>query len=138
MKWYDFFSNFYDNTLEKLYFESRERAVGFLDLSEGQTVLDVACGTGANFKHIKKSNNKVTIYGTDFSEGMLRRGEKNIRKAGWEDIHLFQSDARHLSPEVILEKTGEDVQIELKPFINNIKNNFLFEITSAKEAIENL
>ncbi len=52
MKWYDIFSGFYDKSLEKLYFSSRKRAIELLDLKDNQTVIDIACGTGANFKHI--------------------------------------------------------------------------------------
>ena len=56
MKWYDIFSNIYDASLEKLYYSSRERAIELLDLKSGQSLIDIACGTGANFKHIKKTN----------------------------------------------------------------------------------
>jgi S-adenosylmethionine-diacylgycerolhomoserine-N-methlytransferase len=104
MKWYDIFSNFYDSSLEKLYFESRKRAVELLDLKDGQTVLDVACGTGANFRHIKASDLDLSLYGTDFSEGMLRRGQATIDKEKWTNITLFQADARELSPSFVQNK----------------------------------
>lgn len=97
MKWYGFFSNFYDSSLEKLYFESRKRAVELLDLKDGQTVIDIACGTGANFKHIIASNTNITLYGTDFSEGMLKKGQAAIEKNKWNNILLFQADARELN-----------------------------------------
>lgn len=97
MKWYDFFSTFYDNSLEKLYFSSRKRAVELLDLQDHQTVIDIACGTGANFKHIKYLNKKITLYGTDFSEGMLKKAENAVLKNNWDNIHLFQADARTLN-----------------------------------------
>jgi len=94
MKWYDIFSSFYDNALEKLYFESRKKAVEILDLKSAENVLDVACGTGANFKHIKSANKQTTIYGTDFSEGMLKKARVVISQNKWTKIHLFQSDIR--------------------------------------------
>ena len=80
MKWYDIFSNIYDSSLEKLYFESRKRAIELLDLESGQILIDIACGTGANFKHIIANNKDLEIYGTDSSQGMLRRANSNIRK----------------------------------------------------------
>ncbi len=104
MKWYDIFSNFYDSSLEKLYAESRKRAVELLALEDGQTVLDVACGTGANFKHIQALNLDIHIYGTDFSEGMLRRGKDMIEKNNWKNITLFQADARELTPDFVSQK----------------------------------
>lgn len=97
MKWYDIFSSFYDSSLEKLYFSSRKRAVELLDLKENQTVIDVACGTGANFKHIKASNANIILYGTDYSSGMLKKGHDLIEKNSWTNIFLFQADARELN-----------------------------------------
>ena len=53
MKWYDIFSNFYDNSLEKLYFSSRKRAIELLDLKDNQTVIDIACGDRCQFQTYK-------------------------------------------------------------------------------------
>ena len=108
MKWYDIFSNVYDASLEKLYFESRKKAVELLDLESGQTLLDVACGTGANFKHIQAANHEVKIYGTDFSSGMLKKGQNLIEKNGWTNVTLFQADARKLSPDFIQKQINKD------------------------------
>lgn len=114
MKWYDIFSNFYDASLEKLYFESRKRAVELLELKEGQSILDVACGTGANFRHIKAAKLDLKLYGTDFSEGMLRRGQATIDKEKWDNITLFQADARELSPSFVQK------QINKEPYFDKI------------------
>jgi len=112
MKWYDIFSSFYDNALEKIYFESRRKAIEHLDLKNGQTVLDVACGTGANFKHIIAANNKVSIYGTDFSAGMLRKAQSIIDKNNWENIVVFQSDARLLNTSSIKKYINKDIRFD--------------------------
>jgi ubiquinone/menaquinone biosynthesis C-methylase UbiE len=108
MKWYDIFSNIYDSSLEKLYFDSRKRAIELLDLKSGQVILDVACGTGANFKHIKSTGIDVAIYGTDFSKGMLNRGLSAIKKNNWNDITLFQADARKLTTSFIKEQINKE------------------------------
>jgi len=112
MKWYDIFSNFYDSSLEKLYFDSRKRAIELLDLRSGQVILDVACGTGANFKHIKSTGIDVDIYGTDFSKGMLNRGLSAIEKNKWNDITLFQADARKLTTSFIKEQINKDLSFD--------------------------
>jgi len=104
MKWYDVFSNFYDNSLEKLYFESRKKAADLLDMQTGNTILDVACGTGANFGHILNINKNISLYGTDYSEGMLRRANYILEKQGWNDIYLFHADARTLNKQFIKEE----------------------------------
>jgi len=112
MKWYDIFSNIYDSSLEKLYYKSRERAIELLDLKSGQTLFDVACGTGANFKHIKATDLDLEIYGTDFSEGMLRRGQLLIKKNNWNNITLFQADARELTPDFIKQKIKKNLRFD--------------------------
>lgn len=112
MKWYDIFSNFYDSSLEKLYFDSRKRAIELLDLKSGQVILDVACGTGANFKHIKSTGIDVDIFGTDFSKGMLNRGRIAMEKNNWNDITLFQADARKLTSSFIKEQINKDLSFD--------------------------
>ncbi len=112
MKWYDFFSNFYDNSLEKLYFSSRKRAIELLDLKDNQTVIDIACGTGANFKHIKANNDKVILYGTDYSTGMLKKGQNVIEKNSWQNIFLFQADARELNLNSIEKYTNKKLSFD--------------------------
>lgn len=105
MKWYDLFSSFYDSSLEKLYFESRKRAVELLDLKPEHTLLDVACGTGSNFVHIKSLSDQTMIYATDCSEGMLEKAKLSTVKNSWNDITLFQADARELNHAYIYMKT---------------------------------
>ena len=112
MKWYDIFSNFYDNSLEKLYFSSRQKAIQLLDLKDNQTVIDIACGTGANFKHIKANNDKVTLYGTDYSNGMLKKGWASIEKYSWTNIFLFQADARELTLNSIEKYTNKKLSFD--------------------------
>ena len=109
MKWYDIFSTIYDSSLEKLYFESRKRAIELLDLESGHILIDIACGTGANFKHIKATDLDLEIYGTDFSEGMLRKGQAIINKNNWDNVTLFQADARELTPSFVKGQINKDI-----------------------------
>jgi S-adenosylmethionine-diacylgycerolhomoserine-N-methlytransferase len=112
MKWYDIFSNFYDSSLEKLYFDSRERAIELLDIQDGQTVLDVACGTGANFKHIHSTGKKIMLYGTDFSEGMLEKARAMVLKDVFKNTSLFQADATMLTATTIEKYIGKAVKFD--------------------------
>lgn len=105
MKWYNKISSIYDLSLGNYYSKSRQRAIELLDLQHGQSVIDIACGSGANFKYIKAANTKVAVFGTDFSEGMLNKAQAKINKNDWKDITLFQADARHLTGSFIKEQT---------------------------------
>lgn len=107
MKWYDIFSGFYDKSLEKLYFASRKRAVELLELRDHQRLIDVACGTGANFAHIRAGGHRVALYGTDYSVGMLSRAQALVEKNQWENVRLFQADARELNLSSIEKHTGQ-------------------------------
>ncbi len=112
MKWYDIFSNFYDQSLEKLYFESRKRAAELLELADNQTVLDVACGTGANFKHLLTANPNIKLYGTDFSAGMLRRAKDLTIKNHWDQVTLFEADAGKLNAETIAQYVHSNIKFD--------------------------
>ncbi len=112
MKWYDVFSEFYDNSLEKLYFESRKRAIELLDIDDKQTILDVACGTGANFRHLKSSNKDFYLYGTDYSSGMLKKSQRLIEKNNWNNISLFKADARMLTLPYLEQCLNEKIRFD--------------------------
>ncbi len=112
MKWYDVFANFYDPLLEKLYDSSRRRAAELLDLADGQVVLDVACGTGANFRHLQSGEKRMTLYGTDFSAGMLEKADQRVKKNQWSNVHLFRADARLLSNRTISQHTTDIVSLD--------------------------
>jgi ubiquinone/menaquinone biosynthesis C-methylase UbiE len=113
MDWYNLFSGFYDKSLEKLYFESRKIAAEMLDIKSGENVLDVACGTGANFPHLLSFMDQSNrLAATDFSKGMLAKARQRIPATA--DIHpqFLEADARGLHTamfaETLLGKAGFD------------------------------
>jgi ubiquinone/menaquinone biosynthesis C-methylase UbiE len=112
MKWYNFFSNFYDFSLGKVYHSGRIKAVEHLGLKPGMNVLDVACGTGANFSYLLSAEPKINLYATDFSEGMLARAQSKVQKNRWDNVQLFQADARDLSLSYINEKLGSSIPFD--------------------------
>jgi ubiquinone/menaquinone biosynthesis C-methylase UbiE len=70
----------------------RRRAVGWLELREGQTVLDVACGTGLNFAALgARVGEKGRIIGVELSPEMAAIARERTRAAGWENVELVQS-----------------------------------------------
>ena len=72
----------------------RLRAVGALGLRAGDTVVDIACGTGLNFPLIEEViGPDGRIVGVDLTDAMLARAEDRIAANGWSNISLVQADA---------------------------------------------
>lgn len=102
MKWYDMFSWFYDKALEDRYEPFRKKALTSETLGTGSFVLDVACGTGQNFKFIRRAlGEDVHILGLDFSQGMLKKARDRVQKEGWSSISCVYQDAQTIDLELI-------------------------------------
>ena len=72
----------------------RRRAVEALNVSPGDTVVDLGCGTGLNFQWLEGA---VTasghIIGVDLTDAMLREARRRVDSAGWRNVELVESDA---------------------------------------------
>jgi ubiquinone/menaquinone biosynthesis C-methylase UbiE len=72
----------------------RLRAVQALGLRTGDTVIDMACGTGLNFPLLQKAVGPGgRIVGVDLTDAMLARARDRIRANGWSNVSLVQADA---------------------------------------------
>jgi len=72
----------------------RRRAVRALGLRAGDTVIDIACGTGLNFPLIEQVIGPGgRIVGVDLTDAMLARAQDRARTYGWGNISLVQADA---------------------------------------------
>jgi demethylmenaquinone methyltransferase/2-methoxy-6-polyprenyl-1,4-benzoquinol methylase len=72
----------------------RLRAVRALGLRPGDTVIDIACGTGLNFPLIEEViGPDGRIIGVDLTGAMLARAEERTKANGWSNVSLVQADA---------------------------------------------
>ena len=72
----------------------RRRAVHTLGLRPGDSVIDVACGTGLNFPLIEEViGPDGQIIGVDLTDAMLARAEDRIATNAWTNVCLVQADA---------------------------------------------
>jgi demethylmenaquinone methyltransferase/2-methoxy-6-polyprenyl-1,4-benzoquinol methylase len=72
----------------------RLKAVDALMLKHGDVVLEIGCGTGANFMLLQDRVGPVgRIIGIDLTRAMLDEAEKRINLEGWENIDLIQCAA---------------------------------------------
>jgi ubiquinone/menaquinone biosynthesis C-methylase UbiE len=72
----------------------RLQAVRALRLRPGDTVVDMACGTGLNFPLLEKVVGRGgQIIGVDLTDAMLARAQDRIETNGWGNVSLVQADA---------------------------------------------
>jgi demethylmenaquinone methyltransferase/2-methoxy-6-polyprenyl-1,4-benzoquinol methylase len=72
----------------------RLRAVRALGLRPGNSVIDMACGTGLNFPLIEAAiGPHGRIVGVDLTDAMLARAQDRIETNDWSNISLVQADA---------------------------------------------
>jgi ubiquinone/menaquinone biosynthesis C-methylase UbiE len=72
----------------------RLRAVQALGLRAGDSVIDIACGTGLNFPLIEEAIGPGgRLIGVDLTDAMLGRAQDRIAANGWSNVSLVQADA---------------------------------------------
>ena len=71
----------------------REHAIESLQLKAGDTVVDIGCGTGANFPLLQeKVGQNGKIIGVDFTDAMLTQARVRVEQRRWHNVELVQSD----------------------------------------------
>jgi demethylmenaquinone methyltransferase/2-methoxy-6-polyprenyl-1,4-benzoquinol methylase len=81
----------------------RLRAVRALGLRPGDSVVDIACGTGLNLQLLEDAiGPEGRIVGVDLTDAMLAQAQDRIEKHGWSNVSLVQADAAEFDfpPEV--------------------------------------
>ncbi len=111
--WYDFFSRFYDASLERQYAEQRVAATEALRLSPGMTVLDVPCGTGQSFDGLAAAiGDSGMVLGVDASSGMLARAQRRADDRGLACVRLVHADVHTLDATAVNEAGGGPTTID--------------------------
>jgi demethylmenaquinone methyltransferase/2-methoxy-6-polyprenyl-1,4-benzoquinol methylase len=89
----------YDSACAVLFYErARARAVELLHLEDGQTVLDVACGTGRNIPLLlERVGPRGHVIGVDYTRAMLARAREKARRRSWQNVGFLRLDAARLS-----------------------------------------
>lgn len=71
----------------------RRLAVNALELSKGDTVLELGCGTGLNFSLLEDAiGPDGKIIGVDITDKMLDQAKKRIEVNGWKNVELVLAD----------------------------------------------
>lgn len=93
-RFYRFQARIYDLTRWAV-LHGRRRAVDRLGIRPDDHVLEVGCGTGLNFHHLRAPLDPVSgsLTGLDFSPEMLARARKRVSRRGWSNVELARGDA---------------------------------------------
>ena len=100
MKYYDDWSENYDETLKLWNYQAPKKSIKFLKETlniKPKNILDLACGTGLFGIELKKIYPKSNIYGSDISKKSLKiSSDKNIylklKNKNFEELHYFNSN----------------------------------------------
>ena len=72
----------------------RKKLINAMNLKSGDTVVEVACGTGLNFPLIQKDiGPSGKIIGVDITDKMLEQAQLRIERHDWRNVELVKSDA---------------------------------------------
>jgi ubiquinone/menaquinone biosynthesis C-methylase UbiE len=76
--------------------KARDRCLDLAAIRDGETVLEVAVGTGLAFERILESNPSGRNEGIDLTEAMLARAESKAARSGSDNYRLRVGDAYDL------------------------------------------
>jgi len=72
----------------------RKIAISKLCLSEGDSVVEIGCGTGINFEYVLDYiGSRGKLIGIDLTDAMLEKAKERVKKNNWRNIELIQEDA---------------------------------------------
>ncbi|OGO50238.1 MAG: hypothetical protein A2148_04415 [Chloroflexi bacterium RBG_16_68_14] len=81
----------------RLFMRWRKAALKALRPRPGDTVLDLACGTGLNFSHIVGwIGSEGRLVGVDCTRAMLEQARRKVVRQHWEGVALVEGDAATL------------------------------------------
>lgn len=91
-RYYKLHAEIYDATRWMFLF-GRQEIVDDLQIQSGDTVLEIGCGTGHNFERIQRAiGSSGSLIGVDCSAPMLEKCRARIRKRGWQNIRLIDTE----------------------------------------------
>jgi len=101
--------------------KARNRALSLAQIKDGESILEVAVGTGLTFQEILKANPHGKNVGVDLTPAMLEKAKSRIGKLSAQNYQLLVGDAYHLEL--------PDHQFDL------VMNNYMFDLLPEKDFI---
>src|SRR5512145_2918509 len=91
----------YDRGIERMrqlfgsrYLDHLARAIDAAGIQPGDTVVDLACGTGLTFERIlDRAGPTGRLIGVDLTAAMLAQAAARVERHGWDNVELVHCDA---------------------------------------------
>ena len=72
----------------------RREAVEAMNVGEGDTVLEIGCGTGLNFSYIRERiGPSGRLIALDYTPAMIEQATRKVEENGWRNVEFVQGDA---------------------------------------------
>lgn len=96
--------------------EARQNGLAKTQIRDGETVLEVAVGTGLSFKHLLKHNPSGRTVGVDLTPAMLKRARKRASRFPNHNYELHLGDAYDLGfPDATFDLVLNSYMFDLLP-----------------------
>lgn len=91
------------------YLIGRNYLLHALQPGDGQSVLEIGCGTAWNLAMLAKLYPRARLYGVDVSNAMLETAQTSLRRKGLhQQVRLAQGDAATFDPQAVFGKSSFD------------------------------
>lgn len=75
----------------------RKKAIDYLGLTQGSSVLDIGCGTGASFPYLEEAiGESGMILGIEPSASMISVANARVIRRGWNNITLWEGTVEEI------------------------------------------
>jgi len=72
----------------------RKQAISRLGIKEGDTVVEIGCGTGLNFRYVMPHIGTTgKLVGVDLTDSMLEKARQRVVSNDWQNVDLVNADA---------------------------------------------
>lgn len=121
----------------------RKESIEGLTIGNGETVFDICCGTGMNFKYLENWIGKDgKIIGVDLTQQMLEVAKKRNKKQGWGNIDLVNENIISFDTDLLGDNAICTAAMGMIPeyveainiVIKHLKPNGKFAIVDVKES----
>lgn len=76
----------------------RRRAVAAMNVGRGDTVLEIGCGTGLNFRHIQERiGPEGRLIALDYTPAMIDQARRKVQENNWRNIEFIRGDAAEVA-----------------------------------------